>query len=1094
MSHSIYTGSFEALERRWIDLITGLQNEDPLREINVLIGSNILATYLKHRLAENVRTVANVRFHTFLDLTERLASTSGPGRKKTRLPRMGASVILEAILNDNPPQIYSELSGYRGFRDSLLDTFRDLRDAGIGPDELDKSIRKKNNTKDRNEQLSGFADLYRRYRGEAILFADVDDDFRAAVGNASQAGKILGMKRLLIYGIYDATGQQSLLLTALLNSIDMIYFIPFVDETVSDFARPFLKNRVKELGIEIIHLQDRAPSSSLGRIASCNFGLSGKRRSGERLDPDGSFTLISAPGESRSAVEIVREIFRAVHDKTIAGFHESAVIVRQPESDIPIIAEMFRLRGVPSFIHGGKSFAESSLGRAVMALGRLESTDFSREAVLNAMELAAAALPEEAAAEWNVQSWRTLLSKSEFLGGLHAWNSEIETLVETARREREEAEFNKRSSEEEEGVRIRPVHSAVSRLNAALSLRNGWLVIRYASADWSASLSWQDWADFLDGHLAPLLGLSEDWNTFLAVLDELRSLQSLNDPEAGNLLIKKTAKIPADSLRAALSDALSSQAIVVGRFQRSGVNILSTGAARGLRFPLVIIPGLDEGRFPARLRQDPLLLDAERSWIDALPVKSKRIDEEKLLFDMAARSAEKRLVLLTSRLDESSDREKIPSQFLLRFASAARGSSVTIRDLAQGLVPGFRSVSLDNPAPPEGEIPVDEGEIRLRLILAERETARTALQSLAQLEPLRLGRPLEYDRARWARKLTAFDGCISDPPLVEWTAQRIGISAGQVSASRIEEFVKCPYAFFLKRAMDLQAWEEPSKIEGMDPLERGTAIHSILENFLKDNGEEIFRSASSEKLRDLLHRQAYDALEKARPEGLPDLLWEIERDTLIGMLNGWLEFERKRAGDDMRIVRLEQVFGAFGPEEQFPAFSLKAGIHTFDFRGRIDRIDLSPDGKRARVIDYKTGTLPDAMANKNSRNPLMSGEKIQLVLYRGALSVLEEYRKIETVEGEYLHLQPKDGRTVPCSFNNEELAEAAQALPQILEAVGNGIASGAFFIRTSGKLWPYGHCNFCDFLSLCGKDRVQREERKMNDPAVQRFFRAIACS
>ena len=80
---------------------------------------------------------------------------------------------------------------------------------------------------------------------------------------------------------------------------------------------------------------------------------------------------------------------------------------------------------------------------------------------------------------------------------------------------------------------------------------------------------------------------------------------------------------------------------------------------------------------------------------------------------------------------------------------------------------------------------------------------------------------------------------------------------------------------------------------------------------------------------------------------------------------------------------------------------------------------------------------------------------------------------------------------MPCSFNDEELAEAAKVLPQILEAVGNGIASGAFFARTSGKLWPYGHCNFCDFLSLCGKDRVQREERKAGDPAVQRFLRVL---
>ena len=43
MGHSIFTGSFAALEPRWMDTISELQGGDPLLEINVLVGSNILA-------------------------------------------------------------------------------------------------------------------------------------------------------------------------------------------------------------------------------------------------------------------------------------------------------------------------------------------------------------------------------------------------------------------------------------------------------------------------------------------------------------------------------------------------------------------------------------------------------------------------------------------------------------------------------------------------------------------------------------------------------------------------------------------------------------------------------------------------------------------------------------------------------------------------------------------------------------------------------------------------------------------------------------------------------------------------------------------
>jgi len=118
----------------------------------------------------------------------------------------------------------------------------------------------------------------------------------------------------------------------------------------------------------------------------------------------------------------------------------------------------------------------------------------------------------------------------------------------------------------------------------------------------------------------------------------------------------------------------------------------------------------------------------------------------------------------------------------------------------------------------------------------------------------------------------------------------------------------------------------------------------------------------------------------------------------------------------------------------------------------------------------------------------MSGERIQLAIYAGALSVLDGFEATEWIEGEYLHLQPKNGLTLPCSFTNEEIQKALRDLPQVLKLVGDGIAKGIFFARTSGRIRPSGHCEFCDFLPVCGKDRVRREERKANDPAVRNFL------
>jgi RecB family exonuclease len=1095
-NHFIYTGSFAALEMRWVEVIAALQRDDPLLEINVLIGSNILASYLRRRLAESGRTVANVRFHTFLDLAARLAAASDNALEKPRLPRLGASILLENTLAQNAPSAYASLSGFRGFRDALLDTFRDLRDAGFGAKELAFAIQAGNRAQDRRQHLLGFADLYRRFREQVSFFRDDDDDFRAAIRNLAEHRLSLGFTRLLVYGIYDATGQQSRLLASLKDALHLIYFIPFVDETVSDFARPFLMARVEELGVKPAPLHVPLPLNSLGNLATRGFGFSRESAGRQSLDADGSFAIVSAPGESRAAVEIVREIFRAAHDRTIAGFHEAAVILRQPESDIPVLAEALRLHGVPHFIHGGGRFADHPLSKAILALSSLESNSFSREAVLTAMELVAASLPEAAAAAWDVQSWRILTNDPRFLAGLPSWDAGTEALVEQARRELAMAEEHPDATVEDESESgAKSIQAIRERLESARSLRDAWRVLRQAAADWPEGLSWQDWARFIEQRLDPIVGASGDWTLFSNVLDELEGLPGFEIRDSRFEIGEATGRAqgewaPAEKMRSALAESISSFSCPVGRFQRSGVNILSTSAARGLRFPLVIIPGLEEGRFPAKLRQDPLLLDSERLWIEGLPIKSKRADEEKLLFDMAARSAERRLVLMTSRLDESSDRERIPSQFLLRAAAAVRGSGVTLRDLTQGTIPGFRSVSLDNPAPLKDEVPIDEGEIRLRLVTAERGAASTVLDALAKLEPSRLSRSLAFDRARWKHRLSEFDGRITDLSLRRWAAQKIGPAAGPVSASRIEEYAKCPYFFFLKRVIGLEAWKEQGRIEGMDPLDRGLVIHSILESFLKNRRGGMLHEVSEQKLLQQLESLAREDLEKSRPVGTPDLLWEIERDALMAVLKNWLVFERRRAVEGMVPLRFEQVFGEWPPQEKHPSFRLKAGKHTFDFRGRIDRIDVSRDGTHARVIDYKTGTLPESMA-KRTRTPLMSGERIQIVVYRGALSTLDEFKSLQTVEGEYLHLQPKDGRAVSCSFTDEELQKASGALKDILEIIGDSIENGMFFARTSGRIRPSGHCEYCDYLPICGKDRVQREERKADDPDARKFLRVL---
>jgi RecB family exonuclease len=1087
-NHCILTGPFDALEPRLLELIAEQQVTDPLAPVAILVGSNILASYLKSRIAAQGRATANVRFYTFPELAAKLGAGSRAGGSKRPLPHLGASLILEAALKERTPVPFARVAEYAGFRGALLDTFRDLRDAGIPPIVLEKSLPNLQGlTPDRREHLAGLAEIYRRFTAGIAPFEAPADDFRRACAAASGAEKILGSRFLFIYGLYDVTGNQADLLGSLPDALELSYFVPYSGESAAGFARPFLEARSKELRVAPVALPNPGRNDSLGRLAERVFAGSetrGDAPSQTSLKADGSFALVSVPGESRMAIEVIREVLRAAREGVIAGFYEAAVVLRRPEEEAPVLAEAFRLRSIPYFLQGGSAFARRPLARAVGAIAALEAESFSRSAVLTAMELIAAALPETGATLWDVPRWRALANDTRFLARADSWDAAVQAVRHEKRSALSRAESQAASDEEEHessGRRL-SIEQARKQAESATALCDAWFALRRAAVGWPQAHTWQGWAKLLQERLEPLLGRSEDWSAFSIVFDTLAALGGLS-PEAPEIPVTRVR------VTAALSEALADLSRAEGRFQKRGVNILSVAGARGLRFPLVIVPGLEEGRFPARPRQDPLLLDDERMQIGRpprLPLKSLRMEEEKLLFDIAVRSAVKRLVLMTSRLDEASDRERIPSQFFLRCAAAARGVAVSLTELTADCVPGFRSTSLDDPGHGKGQAAVDEGEIRLGLITEDRARSRTALAAVEQAEPLLMRGSIAYDHARWTQRLTEFDGLILDPALRRFMVRKLQEGTEQLSASRIEEYAKCPYMFYLRRVQGLESWEEEEQIEGLDPLLRGQVVHSVLESFLREYSGERFTGTPLPVLQEAMATRARRALDEGRPAGMPDLLWEIDCEKLMAMLQNWLAFERDRAGEDFRPAYFERSFGSFAGQTESPIYRVQAEKYTFDFRGRIDRIDVAPDGRRARVIDYKTGALPPSMTG-GKRTLLMAGEKVQLAIYRGALSIMEDLRSVEQIEGEYLHLQPRDGKVAACAYSDGELRAAVERLPGVLEIVHEGIGAGIFFARASGSVRPEGHCDWCDFLPICGKDRERRQADKAADPAVARF-------
>ena len=214
--------------------------------------------------------------------------------------------------------------------------------------------------------------------------------------------------------------------------------------------------------------------------------------------------------------------------------------------------------------------------------------------------------------------------------------------------------------------------------------------------------------------------------------------------------------------------------------------------------------------------------------------------------------------------------------------------------------------------------------------------------------------------------------------------------------------------------------------------------------------------------------------------GLP-ALWEGERARLRAELRSAIEAEADDAAGWVPAL-FEVVFGADRPERPDETaaplvYRLPDGA-TLNLRGRIDRVDVSPDGRRARVLDYKTGRL----RSPKTPNRLARGRALQLPVYRLAVEALLAARGSpdSTVdEAQYYHVIGPDAGT-RVRFTRAGWDARRADFDLALQTIVDGIRAGRFFQRP-------GACarGPCAFDLACGAERGRWAEAKRADPAVQ---------
>ena len=780
-------------------------------------------------------------------------------------------------------------------------------------------------------------------------------------------------------------------------------------------------------------------------------------------------SIVSAP----DAREEVRQAVRNMLQRAEAGvpFHRMACLYRRQDPYAFQLRMELGFAGIPVAGPDPSPLRDSVPGRLLTGMLDVIREDFSRAALMRWLADAPvwnAASNRSASIE--LLRWEGLSRQAGVVRGLEQWKERLRGLTTSMARRRQGAEARGYLTE----AQSRGYVESIASTERLLALVEQLAQIKPPAdcSPWSAFAKWAKNAIDRYGQG------KNDWPA--QQQDALGRVESALE-ELGKL----DAVEPATTLagfQQALDHALSAY---MGRSGATGTGVFVAGisAATGMEFDTVWLLGMSEGDYPGRTGEDPLLPEYVRAQVlkGALPLRREAQLHERRDY-LAALAGGERRRLSYSRVDPVTRRPQYPSPWLLEAASTLADERVSSERLHTYDAPWLTVIESMEDALrlAEGGRAADGHEYEV-LALARWQRAGSRLR----WHPLAsgggpLGRALAMERARATNRLTEWDGYVGG---IADSSRRLGGTLSQVmSPTRLEAWATCPYRHFLGNVLNLSAWETPEDILTISPLERGSLIHAILEQFIKDAmdaGAPSPREGWTPLQRERLREIAQETFREAEQRGVTGrrVLWEVAQEDILQDLERFLDDdERYRADEGMQPMHAEYAFGFDGP----PVALALPGGGEVRFRGFIDRVDVARDGLGAVVMDYKTGS--SRQYDKMEDDPLMAGKRLQLPVY--ALAVRETLLPDAALRAEYWFISANGGYTrVPVTLDAVE----AQ-FRNTVQAIADGVRGGVFPANPG----PPGfggpeNCRYCDFQRICPTNKLALWARKGDSPQAAAY-------
>ena len=339
------------------------------------------------------------------------------------------------------------------------------------------------------------------------------------------------------------------------------------------------------------------------------------------------------------------------------------------------------------------------------------------------------------------------------------------------------------------------------------------------------------------------------------------------------------------------------------------------------------------------------------------------------------------------------------------------------------------------------------------------------------------------ETARASSELTAWDGRLRGPtPELDPR-----VSGAATSASRIQDLAKCPFSYFLKSVLRIEAPDDLERESNrwLEPREEGSLLHEVFHAFcegLVGRGEKPDLDRDGAVIEAIAAEKIAAWRERVPPPS--EVAFQAQREDVLSACRTFLRDEALRAGAGhaplVRGAVRPRAGGRARPSiaSAEPVEIPLGGGRRLRLSGKIDRVDEADDGT-FHVWDYKTGSPYSVREGKGLRG----GRQAQPALYAMAVEALLVARREAGPRLGVGLLLPRRARRGSAHHASARRARARDALTRLLDLT----AAGMFPHATSDD-----DCRFCEFDSICGgaegtSGRSKEKLAAAADPALVAF-------